>query len=68
MQWFGEVIPVLGNLLLRLPSLVETHYETADQLANKRNGKLETGLRLLASQISGTVYLSQVCRFVCYFI
>lgn len=74
MQWFGEVIPALGNLLLRLPSLLETHYQTADQLANKRNGKPETGLRLLASQVAGTVYLSQeligallACAFFCLF-
>lgn len=68
MQWFREVIPALGNLLLQFPSLLETHYRNTDQLASKGSGKAKTGLRLLASQVAGTVYLSQVCQFVSYFI
>ena len=68
MQWFGEVIPALGDMLLKLPSLLEAHYQNADQLTSKGSGKSKTGLRLLASQVAGTVYLSQVCQFVCYFI
>lgn len=74
MQWFGEVIPALGNLLLQLPSLLETHYQNADQLASKGSGKSKTSLRLLASQVAGTVYLSQeligallACAFFCLF-
>ncbi|XP_022154592.1 poly(ADP-ribose) glycohydrolase 1-like isoform X2 [Momordica charantia] len=74
MQWFGEVIPALGNLLLRLPSLLENHYQIADQLDNKGSGNFQTGLRLLASQVAGTVYLSQeltgallACAFFCLF-
>uniref|UniRef100_A0A0A0LHP6 PARG helical domain-containing protein n=1 Tax=Cucumis sativus TaxID=3659 RepID=A0A0A0LHP6_CUCSA len=59
MQWFREVIPALGNLLLQFPSLLETHYRNTDQLASKGSGKAKTGLRLLASQVAGTVYLSQ---------
>ncbi|XP_038874333.1 poly(ADP-ribose) glycohydrolase 1-like [Benincasa hispida] len=74
MQWFGEVIPALGNLLLQLPFLLETHYRNDDQLASKGSGKFKTGLRLLASQVAGTVYLSQeligallACAFFCLF-
>lgn len=67
-QWFREVIPALGNLLLQFPSLLEAHYRNTDQLASKGSGKPKTGLRLLASQVAGTVYLSQVCQFVSYFI
>ncbi|XP_004138946.1 poly(ADP-ribose) glycohydrolase 1 isoform X2 [Cucumis sativus] len=74
MQWFREVIPALGNLLLQFPSLLETHYRNTDQLASKGSGKAKTGLRLLASQVAGTVYLSQeligallACAFFCLF-
>ncbi|TQD83666.1 hypothetical protein C1H46_030780 [Malus baccata] len=31
-KWFGEVVPALANLLLRLPSLLEDHYQNADGL------------------------------------
>lgn len=54
-KWFGEVLPRLGDLLLRLPDLLEIHYQNAGIF----NG-LETGLRLLESQESGIVFLSQV--------
>ncbi|KZV21221.1 poly(ADP-ribose) glycohydrolase 1-like [Dorcoceras hygrometricum] len=53
-KWFGEVLPRLGNLLLRLPDLLEIHYQNAGIF----NG-LETSLRLLESQHSGVVFLSQ---------
>uniref|UniRef100_A0A1S4DU34 poly(ADP-ribose) glycohydrolase n=1 Tax=Cucumis melo TaxID=3656 RepID=A0A1S4DU34_CUCME len=73
-QWFREVIPALGNLLLQFPSLLEAHYRNTDQLASKGSGKPKTGLRLLASQVAGTVYLSQeligallACAFFCLF-
>ncbi|KAM5548321.1 hypothetical protein ABKV19_002332 [Rosa sericea] len=51
-KWFGEVVPALANLLLRLPSLLQVHYQNAD------NG-LNTALRLLDSQQPGLVFLSQ---------
>ncbi|KAK6161530.1 hypothetical protein DH2020_004911 [Rehmannia glutinosa] len=54
-KWFGEVVPRLADLLLRLPALLGAHYQNADVF----NG-METGLRLLESQQSGIVFLSQV--------
>ncbi|KAK4354846.1 hypothetical protein RND71_027040 [Anisodus tanguticus] len=70
-KWFEEVVPQLANLLLKLPSLIETHYENAD------NGVLEgvkTGLRLLESLEAGIVFLSQeligallACALFCLF-
>lgn len=56
-KWFTEVVPALANLLLRLPDLLEFHYRSADTLIDG----LQTGLRLLNSQQSGIVFLSQVC-------
>ncbi|KAK6138620.1 hypothetical protein DH2020_027645 [Rehmannia glutinosa] len=53
-KWFGEVVPRLADLLLRLPALLEAHYQNASVF----NG-METGLRLLESQQSGIVFLSQ---------
>ncbi|KAF3640379.1 Poly(ADP-ribose) glycohydrolase 1 [Capsicum annuum] len=55
-KWFEEVVPQLANLLLRLPSLLETHYENADDGVLKG---VKTGLRLLESQEPGIVFLSQ---------
>jgi poly(ADP-ribose) glycohydrolase len=54
-KWFEEVVPALANLLLRFPSLLQTHYQTADALING----VKTGLRLLHSQEPGIVFLSQ---------
>uniref|UniRef100_A0A6N2LLL7 PARG helical domain-containing protein n=1 Tax=Salix viminalis TaxID=40686 RepID=A0A6N2LLL7_SALVM len=54
-KWFGEVVPALANLLLRLPSLLESHYQNAD---NSFNG-VKTGLRLLGSQEAGIVFLGK---------
>ncbi|XP_061989385.1 poly(ADP-ribose) glycohydrolase 1-like isoform X2 [Rosa rugosa] len=54
-KWFGEVVPALANLLLRLPSLLQVHYQNADGLINGLN----TALRLLDSQQPGLVFLSQ---------
>jgi len=54
-KWFQEVVPVLANLLLRLPSLLETHYK------NPNNAMLTTtALRLLDTQKPGIIFLSQV--------
>jgi len=54
-KWFQEVVPVLANLLLRLPSLLETHYQ------NPHNAIFTTtALRLLDSQQPGIIFLSQV--------
>ncbi|KAK6772932.1 hypothetical protein RDI58_028170 [Solanum bulbocastanum] len=55
-KWFKEVVPQLANLLLRLPSLLETHYENADDGVLKG---VKTGLRLLESQEPGIVFLRQ---------
>lgn len=54
--WFGEVIPGLARLLLRLPSLLETHYRNAGEVF----GEGKSGLRIMAQQEAGIVFLSQV--------
>lgn len=56
-KWFEQVVPKLADLLLRLPSLLESHYEKADGGIVKG---VNTGLRLLESQQSGIVFLTQV--------
>ncbi|KAG0489905.1 hypothetical protein HPP92_006768 [Vanilla planifolia] len=68
--WFGEVLPKLGNLLLRLPSLLEAHYLDSDE----KFGKGKNGLRLMDQQEAGIVLLSQelvagilACAFFCLF-
>ena len=58
--WFGEVIPGLARLLLRLPSLLETHYRNADEVFGGR----KAGLRIMAQQEAGIVFLSQVSFLV----
>lgn len=63
-KWFEEVVPALGSLLLRLPSLLEAHYENADKVLNV-GAMIGTGLRMLDSQEAGIVFLSRVC-FFCY--
>ena len=60
-KWFEELVPALANLLLRLPSLLEAHYENADKVINGGGGTVTTGLRMLDSQEAGIVLLSQVC-------
>ena len=62
-KWFGEVVPALANLLLRLPSLLESHYQNADNLFNG----VKTGLRLLGSQEAGIVFLGKVSQRVWFF-
>ncbi|OEL31608.1 Poly(ADP-ribose) glycohydrolase 1 [Dichanthelium oligosanthes] len=64
--WFGEVVPNLARLLLRLPTLLEDHYSKADDGAS--------GLRIMASQDAGTVVLGQelvaallTCALFCLF-
>ncbi|KAL3642199.1 hypothetical protein CASFOL_013014 [Castilleja foliolosa] len=68
-KWFGEVVPRLAELVLRLPSLLEAHYQNAVVF----NG-METGLRILEPQQPGIVFLSQeliaallVCALFCLF-
>ncbi|ONK73195.1 uncharacterized protein A4U43_C04F28260 [Asparagus officinalis] len=68
--WFGEVIPALANLLLRLPSLLEAHYHDSD--GNVGEGK--SGLRIMYQQEPGIVFLNQeliaallACAFFCLF-
>ena len=62
-KWFGDVLPAMADLLLRLPSMLEAHYNCADSVTcvGGRNG-LKTGLRLLKSQEAGIVLLSQVYK------
>jgi poly(ADP-ribose) glycohydrolase len=64
--WFAEVVPNLARLLLRLPALLEDHYDKAADDA--------WGLRILASQDAGIVHLSQelvaallTCALFCLF-
>ncbi|KAL8049047.1 hypothetical protein ABFX02_07G108300 [Erythranthe guttata] len=68
-KWFTEVVPKLADLLLRLPVLLETHYQNAGVF-----NETDTGLRLFESQQSGIVFLSQeliaallVCALFCLF-
>ncbi|CAN4125199.1 unnamed protein product [Withania somnifera] len=70
-KWFEVVVPKLADFLLRLPSLLETHYEKADGGIVKG---VNTGLRLLESQQPGIVFLSQelvgallACSFFCLY-
>ncbi|KAK6930406.1 Poly (ADP-ribose) glycohydrolase (PARG), catalytic domain, partial [Dillenia turbinata] len=69
-KWFGEVMPALATLLLRFPSLLETHYQRSKDVVTG----ISTGLRLLPSQKPGLVFLSQeliaallACSFLCLF-
>ncbi|KAJ6741372.1 POLY(ADP-RIBOSE) GLYCOHYDROLASE 1-LIKE ISOFORM X1 [Salix purpurea] len=69
-KWFADVVPGLANFLLRLPSLLESHYHNADNLLNG----VKTGIRLLGPQDAGVVFLGQeligallVCAFFCLF-
>ncbi|KAL6971832.1 Poly(ADP-ribose) glycohydrolase 1, partial [Sarracenia purpurea var. burkii] len=71
-KWFGEVVPGLANLLLQLPSLLEAHYQNSS--SNGRGDVVKTGLRVLESQETGRVFLSQeligallACSFFCLF-
>ncbi|GAV67165.1 PARG_cat domain-containing protein [Cephalotus follicularis] len=73
-KWFGEVVPALANLLLRFPSLLESHYQNADHPLNGDKYGFKTGLRLLGPQEAGIVLLSQeligallACSFFCLF-
>lgn len=59
-KWFKEVVPRLADLLLRLPELLEAHYQNAGAFHG-----METGLRLLDSQQSGIVVLNQVTGCLC---
>ncbi|KAI8537138.1 hypothetical protein RHMOL_Rhmol09G0002400 [Rhododendron molle] len=61
-KWFGEVVPVMANLLLRLPSLLEAHYADADGNGGRMEG-VKTRLRILESQEAGIVFLSQEDKF-----
>ncbi|EOY06982.1 hypothetical protein QUC31_011594 [Theobroma cacao] len=65
-KWFAEVIPPLANLLLRLPSLLDFHYQNMQAYGY--------GLRILGPQQPGMVLLSQeligallACSLFCLF-
>ncbi|KAJ9187182.1 hypothetical protein P3X46_002667 [Hevea brasiliensis] len=73
-KWFGEILPAMANLLLRMPSLLESHYENADKLLDGVKTGVKTGLRVLGPQVAGIVFLSQelisallACAFFCLF-
>ena len=62
-EWFQVVVPALGNLLLRFPSLLEAHYENENPSTYNvaTDGTIvTTALRILDSQEPGIVFLSQV--------
>ncbi|KAI3854827.1 hypothetical protein MKX03_004220 [Papaver bracteatum] len=40
LKWFGEIIPALAILLLKLPSLLEAHYRDADEIHHELIGAL----------------------------
>ncbi|CAH2059872.1 unnamed protein product [Thlaspi arvense] len=68
--WFDEIIPAMAGLLLRFPSLLEVHFQNADDVVSG----IKTGLRLLDPQQAGIVFLSQeligallACAFFCLF-
>ncbi|KAH7685158.1 poly(ADP-ribose) glycohydrolase protein [Dioscorea alata] len=68
-MWFGEVVPELARLLLRLPSLLETHYQDLVEKFEE-----QSGLRIMGQQESGIVFLSQeliaallTCSLFCLF-
>ncbi|KAJ4749045.1 Poly (ADP-ribose) glycohydrolase family protein [Rhynchospora pubera] len=54
--WFDEVVPGLGALSLRLPSLLEAHYCKSKEL----NGIANCELRILGSQDAGIVILNRI--------
>jgi hypothetical protein len=63
------VLPALGDLLLRLPSLLEAHYENADMVTDGEGATVRTGLRMLDYQEAGAVFLTQVFllpNFMCF--
>uniref|UniRef100_A0A6N2L9D5 poly(ADP-ribose) glycohydrolase n=1 Tax=Salix viminalis TaxID=40686 RepID=A0A6N2L9D5_SALVM len=60
-KWFADVVPGLANFLLRLPSLLESHYHNADNLLNG----VKTGFRLLGPQDAGVVFLGQENKIKC---
>lgn len=53
-RWFKEVLPKMADLLLKLPSLLESHYQTS----------AETLIRMLEPQQPGLVLLSQVRSYI----
>ncbi|XP_021774871.1 poly(ADP-ribose) glycohydrolase 1-like [Chenopodium quinoa] len=68
-RWFEDVVPKMGDLVLRLPALLEAHYRECDSVVSG----VSTGLRLLEPQQPGIVFLSQLiaallsCSFFCLF-
>ncbi|KAG9453565.1 hypothetical protein H6P81_006469 [Aristolochia fimbriata] len=60
-KWFEDTVPALATLMLRLPSLLEEHYQKADTIVfqAKDGSVVKTGLRILGPQESGIVILSQ---------
>ncbi|KAK4834071.1 hypothetical protein QYF36_016343 [Acer negundo] len=73
-KWFGEVVPAMANILLKFPSLLESHYQGADDPLGEGIYSVGTALHLLSSQEVGIVFLSQeligallACSFFCLF-
>ncbi|KAK1293843.1 Poly(ADP-ribose) glycohydrolase 1 [Acorus calamus] len=61
-ELFGDTVPALANLLLRLPTLLEWHYLESDRVFGDvgEGAVIRTGLRILQPQEAGIVFLSQV--------
>ncbi|KAL6586790.1 hypothetical protein OROMI_001778 [Orobanche minor] len=73
-KWFQKVIPTLGSLCLRLPSLLETNYQNADMDIDGDGVMVTTSLWILQADQPGIVFLSQeliaallACSFLCLF-
>ncbi|KAK3204611.1 hypothetical protein Dsin_018657 [Dipteronia sinensis] len=59
---FEEVVPAMADMLLKLLSLLESHYQGADDLLGGEKYSAGTGLRLLGSQEVGILFLSQAIQ------
>ncbi|KAI4374014.1 hypothetical protein MLD38_012062 [Melastoma candidum] len=73
-DWFQNVVPSLASSLLRLPSLLEDHWQHADSFVPEKRGVVRTSLRVLDQQEAGVVLLSQeliaallACSLFCLF-
>nr|GEU81828.1 poly(ADP-ribose) glycohydrolase 1-like isoform X1 [Tanacetum cinerariifolium] len=57
---FGEILPAMANLLLRLPSMLEAHCKNEDSVTcvGARDG-FQASLRVLKSQEAGIILLNQ---------
>ena len=63
-KWFNEVVPALAKLLLKLPSLLELHYQNVNMDILGNGVMVTTALRILEPQQPGVVCLSHVSFFL----